>query len=325
MKMNPKEEAYIQEWNQNLTDDVALELIVTDDERSQAFRSFADRLGRLAPRLKIREKRADTIKMPAFLVQKNIRYSALPEQKELAPFLRLLSPFEGITADILEPTSLDVAEIKIPANLTLYIAMACSFCPVAVGQLASLASRSARIHLSIIDASLFPESAKENNIQSVPTALLDGRYRWTGTMPINDIILMIVKRDPKQLSASSMESMIKEGDSATVAQMMLDNGYLFPAFLELLVHQKWPVRLGAMVAMETIVEKESDLAARAIDPLWEKFSGVDDTVKGDILYLLGEIGNHDTISRLETIISTNANPELQEAAIEAVDRIKERL
>jgi HEAT repeat protein len=143
-------------------------------------------------------------------------------------------------------------------------------------------------------------------------------------MPINDIILMIVKRDPKQLSASSIESMIKEGDSATVAQMMLDNGHLFPAFLELLVHQKWPVRLGAMVAMETIVEKASDLAARAIDPLWEKFSGVDDTVKGDILYLLGEIGNHDTISRLETIIATNANPEVQEAAVEAVDRIKER-
>ena len=322
--MNPKEKAYIQEWNQTLTDDVALDLIVTDDERSQAFRSFADRLGRLAPRLKIGETRADAIEMPAFLVQKNIRYCALPEQRELAPFLRLLSPFEENTADMLEPTSLDVAKIKIPASLALYIAVACPFCPVAVEQLASLAFRSARIHLSIIDASLFPESAKENNIQSVPTALLDGRYRWTGTMPINDIILMIVKRDPKQLSASSMESMIKEGDSATVAQMMLDSGHLFPAFLGLLVHEKWPVRLGAMVAMETIVEKESDLAARAIDPLWERFSGVDDTVKGDILYLLGEIGNHDTISRLETIVATNANPELQEAAIEAVDRIKER-
>jgi alkyl hydroperoxide reductase subunit AhpF len=70
LKMDPKEKAYIQEWNRTLTDDVALELIVTDDERSQAFRSFADRLGRLAPRLKIGEKRADAIEMPAFLVQK---------------------------------------------------------------------------------------------------------------------------------------------------------------------------------------------------------------------------------------------------------------
>ena len=158
----------------------------------------------------------------------------------------------------------------------------------------------------------------------MPTALLDGRYRWTGTLPLDDIIHMILKRDPKELGASSIESMIKEGDSAAVAQMMLDHGHLIPAFLGLLAHKKWPLRLGAMVAMETIVEKDSDLAARVIDPLWEKIPGVNDTVKGDILYLLGGIGNHDTISRIEAFVSTNTNPELQEAAKEAIDRIEQQ-
>jgi hypothetical protein len=215
-------------------------------------------------------------------------------------------------------------EIKIPASLDLYIAMECAFCPIAVGQLASLAFRFPRVHLSIIDAFMFPEPATENTIRSVPTAILDGRYRWTGTLPMSDIIRMMVKRDPAELSASSLESMLKEGDSVAVAQMMLDHGDLFPAFLELLVHEKWPVRLGAMVAMESIVEQERDLAARAVGPLWDKYSEAVDTVKGDILYLLGEIADHDAISKIETIGSASPNRDVQEAAKEAVDRIKER-
>ena len=76
--------------------------------------------------------------------------------------------------------------------------------------------------------------------------------------------------------------------------------------------------------METVIEKNIDLAAQAADPLWERFQKVEDPVKGDILYMLGEIGDEMMIPKLEDIITEISNNELRETAGEAIDRIKER-
>ena len=76
--------------------------------------------------------------------------------------------------------------------------------------------------------------------------------------------------------------------------------------------------------METVIERNIDFAAQAADPLWERFQKAEDPVKGDILYMLGEIGDEMMIPKLEDIITEISNNELRETAGEAIDRIKER-
>jgi hypothetical protein len=73
------------------------------------------------------------------------------------------------------------------------------------------------------------------------------------------------------------------------------NDQIFPAFYDVLTHDKWPVRLGAMVAMEEIISRSPALAARTLKPPWKRFDGVSDQIKGDVLYIFGGIGRPQTV------------------------------
>ena len=41
-----------------------------------------------------------------------------------------------------------------------------------------------------------------------------------------------------------MEALLGDGRADLLARMMMGEGKIFPAFMDMLVHEKWPVRLG---------------------------------------------------------------------------------
>jgi HEAT repeat protein len=133
---------------------------------------------------------------------------------------------------------------------------------------------------------------------------------------------VILSRDPSKLSALSLKGMLDDGNAAGVAQMMLESEKIFPAFLELLVHEKWPVRLGAMVAFESIVEQNKNLAAEVVTPLLKAFSKAEDTLKGDILYVLGESRDTRVIPKLKAVLTEPHDHEVKAAAVEALEKLE---
>jgi hypothetical protein len=158
-------------------------------------------------------------------------------------------------------------------------------------------------------------------IRSVPTIVLDDQFRWTGSVPLEELIETINTRDPISLGPASLENIIKEGGADRLAAMMLEAENLFPAFYEVLTHSKWPIRLGAMVVMEEIIESNQDLAAEVLDPLWNRFHQVPAQIQGDILHVFGETGDSRSISWLESVLSGDFDREVKEAAREAVEKI----
>ena len=144
-----------------------------------------------------------------------------------------------------------------------------------------------------------------HRIRSVPTLLLDDQFRWTGSVPLEELIDTINTRDPVSLGPASLESIIKEGGAGRLAAMMLEAEKLFPAFYDVLTHNKWPIRLGAMVVIEEIAGKNPDLAAEALSPLWDRFHGASVQIQGDILHVFGEIGDPRSVSWLESVLSGN--------------------
>jgi HEAT repeat protein len=117
--------------------------------------------------------------------------------------------------------------------------------------------------------------------------------------------------------------MLKEGKASKLAEMMLEKAEIFPAFYEVLVHPKWPVRLGAMVVMDELIEKNLDLALKTLEPLQGRFYKVDNRVRGDLLYVLGEMQQKEIIPWLENIINGDYDAEVKEAAQEAFDKLKQ--
>lgn len=319
--MTPAEEKQILALNERLSKEIQIELIQTDHEKSPAMRQFCDELVQRVPKIRVKNEQGDPDEVPAIQVHNGLRYQAVPAGTEVGPFIEALQLRDTGTAQLEGKTAAQMVKIDLPAHLVIYVSPQCTFCPGAVRQLLTLLTLNTNIRLTVVDVMHFPELAEKDNIQSVPTLILEDQFRWTGTIQLNEIVEMMVKRDPSALGPASLEMMLKEGKAGKLAEMMLKKAEIFPAFYELLIHTKWPVRLGAMVVMEEIIEKNSDLAVQTIKPLWQRFDEVDNRVKGDLAYILGQMAPMETTPLLESVLKGEYEAEVKEAAREALENL----
>ena len=315
------EEKQIIKLNHQLSQDINIGLMASQHTSSKLFHEFCDGLTRLVPKIKISKVKADPQDPPQILIGNGLRYQAVPTGHELQPFLEALAVLESDSLKIAEPIKILLKKNKLPASLTIFIAPQCTFCPQMVRRLIPLPMTDENLQLTIIDGTLFPEMVQTLGIRSVPTLLLDDQFRWTGSVPLEELIDTINTRDPVSLKPASLESIIKEGGAGRLAAMMLEAEKLFPAFYDVLTHNKWPIRLGAMVVIEEIVAKNRNLAAEALIPLWDRFHKASVQIQGDILHVLGEIGDPRSASWLERVLSGNFDGEVKEAAREAAEKI----
>jgi hypothetical protein len=317
----PLEEKQIIKLNHRLSNDLTIGLVVSRHTSSREFHEFCEELTRLVPKIKISKVEADPQDPPQIVIGSGLRYQAIPSGFELQPFLEALSAFESNSLKIAEPVKILLKKNILPASLSIFIAPQCTVCPQMVQKLITLPMVDENLQLTIIDGTLFPDMVETFQIRSVPTILLDDQFRWTGSVPLEELIDAINTRDPLSLGPASLESIIKEGGAGRLAGMMLEAEKLFPAFYDVLTHNKWPIRLGAMVVIEEIAAENRDLAAEALSPLWDRFHEAATQIQGDILYVFGEIGDTRSVAWLETVLSGNFDREVKEAAKEAVEKI----
>jgi len=320
--MTPYEKMQLLTLNDVLSKDIQIGLVVTKHEKSGSIRQFCDDLIQLVPKVRVIEEEGDPDEVPAIKIHNGLRYQAIPSGTEVAPFIEALKMLDSATAQIDEAINDQLASVDLPTGLIIFFAPQCKFCPQAVRQLLPLPMLNSNIRLTVIDAILFPELGEKENIQSVPTLILEDQFRWTGSIQVNEIIDVMTDRDASMLGPVSLEMIITQGKAGELAEMMLAKEQIFPAFYEVLTHPKWPVRLGAMVVMEELIESNLDLATRMLQPLWERFKKVDNQVKGDLLYIFGQMKPTDLAPRLQAILEGDYDPEVQEAAQEALDRIR---
>jgi hypothetical protein len=322
--MTPREERIVSRWGEGIADQVPLAVVWKEDEAGRKIREFCRDLKRLVPTLRLEEEEGSPESLPEIRVRDNLRYRAVPEARELEPFLRFLHSADPPASDLRPDLRELLRQVEVPATLRVYISPHCAFCPHAVTPCLALADASASCRVVVIDGTLFPEPAEKDMIRSVPTVILDEAFRWTGSVDIEDLVTMIARRDPSQLSPDSLEQMLHEGRAEELANMMIEGGKVFPAYLDLLVNGNWTVRLGAMVAFQYLVESRADLASRASRALWERFPGTEDPIKGDILYLFGESGDVSLLPLLTSVLEGADAPEVKEAARDAVKSLSKQ-
>ena len=315
------EENQIKKFNHHLSRNITIERVASRHTSNQLFREFCDNLARLIPKIEISKVQSAAQDPPRILIGGGLRYQAIPTGHELQPFLEALDALDSGSLKIAEPIEILLKKNKLPASLTVFIAPQCTFCPQMVRRLIALPLTDEKFQLTIIDGTLFPEMAKIHDIRSVPTILLDDQLRWTGSVSLEELIDTINTRDPVSLRPASLEKIIKEGGADRLAAMMMETEKLFPAFFDVLTHEKWPIRLGAMVVIEEIAGKNSDLAAEALSPLWNRFHKASIQIQGDILHVFGEIGDPRSVPWLETVLSGNFDLEVKAAAKEAAEKI----
>ena len=324
--MTPEEEKVIADRVEDVSNEISITCNVSDDHRTEMFSSFCEQLSRPSPAVVVTYRKADEAKEPPSIeINKQLIYHAIPEGPELAPFLEALTHVSDGPPPVHPDIEARLKNLKAPCFLKLFIAPECPYCPQMVMDLAPLTLINELVKLTIIDGILFPEMAEPLDIKSAPTLLFDDRMRWTGQTPLNEILEVMLNQDPSLLSAASIEGLLGDGRADLVAQMMMAEGNIFPAFIDMLMNEKWSVRLGAMVVMEEIIELDKGLAEQCIEPLWERLPDLNKQVRGDVVYILGEAGTGDILPRLEAVLSDTTDVETMEAVKEAIETITQKL
>ncbi|WP_024333887.1 thioredoxin family protein [Desulfotignum balticum] len=322
--MTPSETRKITDWAASQAQQPhTLYLSDSSHPEQPAFDAFASELTRIAPCIRILPSDRPC-RIPGFFIADNICFSALPLEKELAPFLEALS-YQAHPPTLPDNVQAQLAQVSHSCHLTLFIAVPCPHCPDMVRSLIPLAIHSTNVFLEIIDGSLFPETAREHQVMSVPCLILDQDFRWTGHADLKEILTQAIERDPSRLSAATFRQILEQGDADWICRQMIQADTLFKGFMDLLLHPEWSVRLGAMVVVESLAEEAPPLAARLCPVLVQAFEDQTVSVQGDILYALGEAGDQTTRAWIEHIMPDLTHPDLMDAAKDALAAIQDRV
>ena len=306
-----------------LQERVIIKVNLTRNSLSPQFRTFIEGLASVSEQLQPVYLSHSEDGPPTIEIQPNLRYMALPNGKEMAPFLQsLLSRSQGEVS--LAPRSLSALETFItPTRFEVLMSPACPHCPTVVGLVNQLALASTYVEASIIDVTLFADYGEKYSIRAVPTVVIDGQDQLVGTISEDLLVDRLANSDPSSFHPDSFKKIIKEGDAERLAGMMVADGDLYSGSLELLADSDWSVRMGMMVVLEEVAERNPDMVRRAYPYILDLLEHEDDNQRGDTAYLLGLIGDASVIDRLRVLLD-DANPQVAEVAFEAVQRIRER-
>jgi thiol-disulfide isomerase/thioredoxin len=294
-----------------------------EGETGVRFAAFCDQLKKAAPHIAIKHDSDLPFEAPVLVSGRNanIVYHTLPTGKMLPLFLESLdSPLDAgaFTGETTEPL---LQSIDLPAEFKLYVADQCPHCPQTLRQLQALADAYPMIRLRVINAEGSADMARDDKIKSVPTLILDDRFRWTGQVKTEELLTICADRDPSSLSADSLRQLVEDGQAPQVAAMMTESGQLFPALIDLLVHPRWSVRLGAMVTVEYLTDDAPDLGRHLCRSLWQTFPDLTIPVQGDVTHIFGLLNDPQTRGYLQTIIKGDFDDEVRKAAAEALDEM----
>jgi len=322
--MNYSEQKQIAAWLTDQSSPLELELITDGSAQAETLGRFCQQLTDCGPGVKVKNRPPDTdAERPAIVIGRRLQYQAVPLGPELGPFLEAAARQMGEANDSPAAGPYALEALTIPAHLDIYIAPQCPHCPQTVGQLLPMVQANRNISISVIDGTLFTDLADNAQIKSVPTVMLDTDFRWTGSVDLTELSDTIINRDPVKLGPLTLRSFIDDGRASDLAQMMIKAQTVFPALIDLITHDLWSIRLGAMVAAEEIAWEDRPLAGTMIPALEKRFTEVNETVQGDILHVIGETGGPTEVSFLEGVVADAANEELCEAARDAIESIKE--
>ncbi len=314
----------IRAWSRSLSGKITLRIDLTAHASSTEFEEYGALLTENAPAILLEKRRDNSDRPPAIHLAKNLVYHAVPLQRELNPFLELLDFIQNRGDSVSNAREQNIRDIAIPAALKLYITPVCPHCPKTVREIAPFPVINPLVKLTVIDGTLFPEMALEDDIRSAPTVVLNDTIRWAGDCPAEEIINTMQNRDMTDLGPAAIQTIIEDGSADKLALMMIRADKIFPAFYELLLNEKWSIRLGTMVVFETLAERDPGLARRGAAFLLEKLTTLEPSIMGDMLYLIGASGDESMLPRLRELQKKISSSEILETLDEAIDTIQEK-
>ncbi len=245
-----------------------------------------------------------------------IHYLALPEEREAQPFAEIVTG-EEIEQDRF-PGSLseDLAALSDRAELLVFIAASCPFCPEAVRAARAVAFAAPAVTATVVDSQRYEALAEQYGVLSAPTTLLDGEVVRSGVIPAPELAELILGRGGAGQEERVFTSRIDGGELDLAADSIVEGPGAAP-FLALWKRSATSSRIGLMVLAEKVLERAPQAFASIVPGLVEVLESDDDALRGDTADLLGQTGDPAAHPALKKLLA-DPNPEVSEIAAEAL-------
>ena len=120
-------------------------------------------------------------------------------------------------------------------------------------------------------------------------------------------------------SSRLFSRLLEAGNLDSLAHALHEDCEAPPALADLLSDSTFSVRLAAMTLVEKLADMDHRLAERLAEPLWERFGSSIDSIRGDLLYMIGRVGTLHDVPRLQEIVGSAAVDDVLDAAQEAIE------
>ena len=251
----------------------------------------------------------------------NLRYLALPEGHQAAPFVDALIGAAG--GDL--PTGEWVqrlAKLQRQVEVVVFVAAACAHCPQAVRAAIQLGLASENITVSVVDVQFFENLAERHQAKSVPLTVIDGEYSFVGVEPAAKLASKIFALDASDAETLVFDSLLEAGRFADAAEKVVGGEGLTP-FLVAWTNSTTQIRIGLMLTVEQVFDRRRDALDALVPKLLPLLESEDAALRGDTADLFGQIGHADAAGPLKALLD-DPNPDVAEIAEEAIDEIMER-
>lgn len=310
-------------WAAKLIHPPRLVFLTNERPESRLFHPFLEALPNCLPQLRWTTEEVPAGDLPGLALGEIWRFHAVPEGKKLQFLEAILVAADG-RSDLPPELAAQWAGLPFPPTLLVFVAAACPYCPQVIPRLRPLATAIPPPRIQVVEADLFPDWVRRYEIKAVPTVIINDLHRLTGNFALADLVDLAARTDPAQLPTDLLARMLKDGQAGRLGELMAAQGGLFPNFRPLLLHPELNLRLGAMVAWETVATAHPAEVEPVLEWLWSQFPAMDLTLQGDILYLIGEWGGPSWLNRLQEVEQQTAAPEVRESAVEARAQIRRR-
>jgi glutaredoxin len=252
-----------------------------------------------------------------------VHYHFVPEGPEVSVFRECL--WEAASQGIARSApSGEPAEHKGPAHeMLLFVSAHCPNCPYAVRTVQSLARKLPNLTVHLLEAMQHTDLAKQHNVQSVPSLLIDDELRYVGDLEESGLLDILGSSDSTTIVHEKIRKQIKEeGGALEAAEWIASGGD--PSFLATdLGESTFEERIALLVALEEALETDPRCLDRMVDPLLPHLDAEHASVRGDIADLLGKIGDRKALPALKRLLE-DPDPNVSEVAEEAIEAIKGR-
>ncbi|MCD6490109.1 MAG: thioredoxin family protein [Thermodesulfobacterium sp.] len=297
------------------------------NERFLQLEEFVNNLKKYLP-LRVEIKEEELLAYPALkLTDKEekvqIYYLAIPEGSEWEPFLNALKSISQNKDFLSENEVKRIKNINKQVEVKIFITPFCPFCPAVVDKANQISIAHNLIKTFIIDATSYPDLVQKYKVTASPTVIINEEYILVGEEAKEKLLEFVEKAGESKYDEEVLKNLLKQAQAERVIELCEKDEECLYSLVELLKSPELFTRIGVMHVLEEMVEKGQNVE-KVLPHLIEILHQVEEERdKGDIIYLLGLIGNPEIIFEIEKAVKDEP-PLIKEIAEEAIESIKQR-